>query len=127
MPKTVRVGNNFFIIFKMEAKNVELFLMTNSKFFPPENLMMVKEKLEKLPDDRAIILHSLQFKDPTMLLVISILVCYLGIDRFMLGQTGLGIAKLLTCGGLGIWTIVDWFLIMGETRTVNLMKLSQLG
>jgi hypothetical protein len=127
MPKTVRVGNNFFIIFKMEAKNVELFLMTNSKFFPPENLMMVKEKLEKLPDDRAIILHSLQFKDPTMLLVISILVGYLGIDRFMLGQTGLGIAKLLTCGGLGIWTIVDWFLIMGETRTVNLMKLSQLG
>ena len=40
---------------------------------------------------------------------------YLGIDRFLIGDTGLGIAKLLTCGGLGVWTIIDWFLIMGAT------------
>lgn len=111
----------------MEAKNVEMFLMTNSKYFPSESMMVVKEKLEKLPEDKAVLLHSLQFKDPVMLLIISILIGGLGIDRFILGQTGLGVAKLLTCGGLGIWTIIDWFLIMGETRNVNLQKLNQLG
>ena len=40
-----------------------------------------------------------------------------GIDRFYMGQTGLGVAKLLTCGGLGIWTLIDWILIgMGSAK-----------
>jgi hypothetical protein len=42
----------------MEAKNVEMFLMTNSKYFPAESMMVVKEKLEKLPEDKAVLLHS---------------------------------------------------------------------
>lgn len=44
-------------------------------------------------------------------LLISVFVGGLGIDRFYLGYTGLGIAKLLTCGGLGIWSLIDIVLI----------------
>ncbi len=36
----------------------------------------------------------------------------LGIDRLYMGYYGLGIVKLLTIGGLGIWTIIDFSLIM---------------
>ena len=43
----------------------------------------------------------------------------------MLGQTGLGIAKLLTCGGLGIWTIIDWFTIMGKAKEQNFQLFMQ--
>lgn len=44
-------------------------------------------------------------------LLISFFLGSLGIDRFYLGYTGIGIAKLLTLGGCGIWALIDFILI----------------
>ena len=40
-------------------------------------------------------------------LVLSIILGELGVDRMYVGQVGLGILKLVTCGGLGIWWLID--------------------
>jgi TM2 domain-containing membrane protein YozV len=44
-------------------------------------------------------------------LLLSILVGSLGIDRFYMGYVGLGILKLITLGGFGIWWLIDLILV----------------
>ncbi len=109
----------------MEAQKVDMFIMSNGKFLEGHQMNMIRERLLDLDDSKWAMLSTIQFKDPTTLLIVSLLAGSLGIDRFMLGDSGLGVGKLLTCGGLGIWTIVDWFQIQKSTREKNLQKLQQ--
>jgi len=61
-------------------------------------------------------------KNPVALYGWNIWLGFLGIDRFIVGDILLGILKLITFGGFGLWVIVDYFLIGNRTRTKNLEK-----
>lgn len=50
-------------------------------------------------------------KDWLTALLLSIFLGELGVDRFYLGYIGLGVVKLLTAGGCGIWWLIDVILI----------------
>jgi len=110
----------------MEAQKVDMFIMTNAKYFESYQIAGIRDRLIALDDSKWAMISTVQLKDPTISLIVSILAGHFGIDRFIIGDTGLGIGKLLTCGGLGIWTIVDFFLIMGATREKNMQTIQQL-
>ena len=110
----------------MDFQKVDLFIMSNNKFFESYQVPHIRQKLLNADESKWDIIQTLQFKDPTTCLIISLLGGALGIDRFYIGDTGLGVAKLITCGGLGIWTIIDLFLIMGAAREKNISKLQQV-
>lgn len=107
----------------MDSQKVDMFIMSNGKFFESHQISSIREKLLAIDDSKWALLSTIQFKDPTTSLIISILAGSLGIDRFIIGDTGLGIGKLLTCGGLGIWSIIDWFMIQKATREKNMQKI----
>lgn len=50
-------------------------------------------------------------------LIYSVLLGFLGMDRFCLGHTGTAVGKLLTLGGVGIWWIVDIVLLVNGMLT----------
>ena len=67
-----------------------------------------------------------QRKNPTAALIIGLFFGFLGIDRFYLGQAGLGFFKLATIGGALIWMVIDWFLIMGAAKRCNIEIAQQI-
>jgi TM2 domain-containing membrane protein YozV len=104
----------------MDAQKVDMYLMMNNKYFEGHHLNEIREKLLSLDEAQWQRIQFTQFKDPTTALLISIFAGVYGIDRFYIGDTGMGVGKLLTCGGFGVWAIVDWFLIQGATKEKNI-------
>jgi len=51
------------------------------------------------------------------ILLLSIFLGYLGVDRFYAGKIGTGILKLITGGGCGIWWLIDVIFIVCEKFT----------
>ena len=91
----------------MDTQKVDMFLMTNAKYFEGHQVPMLRKQLLEADEDKWIKLQSINLKDPTTSLIVSILGGQFGIDRYIIGDTGMGVGKLLTCGGMGIWA-TNW-------------------
>jgi len=107
-------------------QKADMYFMTNQKYFPTDKLYAVKERLDTMTDDQIQRLMYLQLKDPITYLLVSIFIGELGIDRFLLGDIGMGILKLLTAGLCGILWIYDMVTIQDKVKNMNFEELMRI-
>ena len=98
-----------------------MYIMNNSKYFPADKIEFVRGKIASMNEDQYMAIASIELKDPSTMLLVSIFGGGLGIDRFMLGDVGKGILKLILTGGcIGlIWWIIDITSIKERTCELN--------
>ena len=95
----------------MEESKVDMFMMINNSNLPSMSLPSIRQQLLALPDDRSSVLHTTQFKNPTTAIILSVLIGHFGIDRFYIGDTGLGIDRLeiVSTPASSEWVVPAWY------------------
>lgn len=106
----------------MNPQLVQQFLLQNGSCFDPLQLPVIQERLAEVDDAKSANILGANFQNPTVILIIAIL---LGWERFFLDDIGLGILKVLTCYGVGIWWLVDIFTAKKRTYAFNFARFQQ--
>jgi TM2 domain-containing membrane protein YozV len=127
LEKPAAVNNNFNMSAPVQSsqvasgveQRVSNFLVANSRYFDIYKLAEIKNALLKIDESKWNNLEKISYKDPTLHVMISLWGGMIGLDRFFLGDIGLGIGKLITFGGCGLWTIIDWFMISSSAKEKN--------
>ncbi|MCI6154950.1 MAG: TM2 domain-containing protein [Bacteroidales bacterium] len=107
----------------MTEQTINNFLLINAKYFDVRMLPEVKQLLQNADERLAPNILAIDFKDPTTMLLFSIFLGAYGVDRFILGDVGMGILKLLTGGLCGVLYIIDAINIQQKTKDFNLNAL----
>ena len=107
----------------MEQAMVYSFLNDNFKKFPKDKLQIIEQKLYMLPDEKYEVLRSVKLLKPGHVTLFSVFLGMFGVDRFILGDVGLGVLKLITHGFCGIFYIVDWFLVSKAAKEKNFREI----
>lgn len=111
---------------KLEENKADMFIKDNQKYFPQEEIMYLRDILNTVDDEKFAILSDVEFIDPTVIFLVSFYYGCFGIDRFMLGEIGMGILELITVGLFGVWTVADWFIIGKKAERMNFNKIMEL-
>jgi len=57
-------------------------------------------------------LNGASSQSKMVLALVCFFVGFLGIHRFMVGKIGTGVLMIVTFGGLGLWTLIDFIMIL---------------
>lgn len=108
----------------METSKINMYMAANGSKFAEKDKMVIMEGLKNFKDENHMMLHTIEMRNPVNWLLIYLFVpVFCLIDRIVLGQVGLGILKLITIGGLGLWVFIDIFTIMPRIKASNFKKI----
>ncbi|MCI5979536.1 MAG: TM2 domain-containing protein [Sodaliphilus pleomorphus] len=110
----------------MNNDQIAQFMLLNGERFSGKDAAEIRAKLESVSEQGANQIMSTEWKSPGKCLWFAGFLGGFGADRFYLGQTVLGIVKLLTGGGLGIWSIIDFWNGLPNCKKANLKKLRSI-
>lgn len=101
-----------------------MFFSEKGKYFPKSKLELIKDSMADLPDSKYNILSAQKYKKPASITAVSIFFGLLGIDRFLIGDIGMGLLKFLTLGLCFIIYLIDIFTIGKKTKDKNFESFS---
>ncbi len=105
----------------MTKEKINQIILTYKDKIPSDAAILFRQKLENAPEEAYEQIVAAPLKNPTAILLFSIFLGGLGVDRFVLGDTGLGVCKLLFGWlTLGIWPFVDIFCSYKKAKRKNL-------
>ncbi len=81
---------------------------------------MAKKKVSSKKPVRVKVMREVREVNWVLLLIMSIIFGWIGVDRFIMGKVGTGILKLITIGGFGIWWLIDLILIATKYEFKNI-------
>ena len=110
----------------MDQQKIEMYLFSIKKYIPEKNMVYLRDRLLDVDESKLTYLSSIEMKDPTTLLLISLFLGGFGVDRFMLEETGMGVLKLLTGGVCGILSIIDLFTVQQKTKELNFKRIQDV-
>jgi len=106
----------------MEKAKVDMFIGMNAENFNPQDLMVIKEQLQKLDDEKFYLIQGIELQKPSTIFLIAIL---FGLERFWLDDMGKGILKVLTGYGCFIWYLADITTAKARAKKYNFKKFTQ--
>jgi Predicted membrane protein len=104
---------------KIDIQKVEMYILSNRQYFPSEKLIYLKSKMSQIDDKKFELISTMDLKSPQVIILVSAILGSLGIDRFMIGDIGMGILKLLTGGLCAILWLYDLFTISDRVKKIN--------
>lgn len=110
----------------MDEQKINLWLGSNTKYFDATQIPILREKLKNASDEQYLAVQTQSYIDPTVTAIISVLLGGLGIDRFMVGDIGMGVLKLLTGGLCGVLWLIDIFTISKKVKNKNFAQVCML-